>query len=312
MGMPQQFYYKKNRLQQLRGFCYVVQTGSMLKCARKMGLTQGAITLQIQSLERDLGIKLFDRSGKEIKLTKSGEMFYDHAISSLQKMDSLFESFASINSKKKSNSISIGGNIIIFHILPKCIKQFETLYPQIEFKIKNLNRPDAIKRVIDDELDIAIYSMVADQIPHELNFIPIAKYSPILLTHKDHPLATKKDLILSDIKEYKLLRLDPQFVTVSNFDSVVQEHGLKTSIEFEMANYEILKKFVKAEVGIAIVSGICLENEADKDLVSRDLSRYFPSLTYGMMVKKEKIHHPLLREFVGMLQNNYKNTSALY
>jgi len=227
-------------------------------------------------------------------------------------MDSLFESFASINSKKKSNSISIGGNIIIFHILPKCIKQFETLYPQIEFKIKNLNRPDAIKRVIDDELDIAIYSMVADQIPHELNFIPIAKYSPILLTHKDHPLATKKDLILSDIKEYKLLRLDPQFVTVPNFDSVVQEHGLKTSIEFEMANYEILKKFVKAEVGIAIVSGICLENEADKDLVSRDLSRYFPSLTYGMMVKKEKIHHPLLREFVGMLQNNYKNTSALY
>ena len=100
MGMPQQFYYKKNRLQQIRGFCYVVQTGSMLKCARKMGLTQGAITLQIQSLERDLGIKLFDRSGKEIKLTKSGEMFYDHAISSLQKMDSLFESFASINSKK--------------------------------------------------------------------------------------------------------------------------------------------------------------------------------------------------------------------
>ena len=62
MGLPKQFYYKKNRLQQLRGFCYAAQMGSMLKCANKMGLTQGAITLQIQSLERDLGIKLFERN----------------------------------------------------------------------------------------------------------------------------------------------------------------------------------------------------------------------------------------------------------
>ncbi len=306
MGLPRQFYYKKNRLQQVRGFCYVVQTGSMLKCAEKMGLTPGAITLQIQSLERDLKIKLFERSGKEIKLTKNGKMFYDYAISSLQKMESLFENFASIASEKKLNSISIGGNIIIFHILPKYIKQFETLYPQVEFKIKNLSRPDAIKRVIDDELDIAIYSMMPDQIPNELDFIPVAKYSPVLLTHKSHPLATKENLVLSDIKDYKLLRLDPQFVTVPNFDVVAQQHGLKTSIKFEMANYEILKKFVKADVGIAIVSGICLENEADKDLVGRDLSKYFPSLTYGMMVKKEKIHHTLLQEFMKILEENYK------
>ncbi len=307
MTLPKQFYYKKNRLQQVRGFCYVVQTGSMLKCAEKMGLTPGAITLQIQSLERDLRIKLFERSGKEIKLTKNGKMFYDYAIASLQKMESLFESFASITSEKKLNSISIGGNIIIFHILPKYIKQFETLYPQIEFKIKNLSRPDALKRVIEDELDIAIYSMMPDQIPHELDFIPIAKYSPILLTHKNHPLSTKKNLVLSDIKEYKLLRLDPQFVTVPNFDAIAQQHGLKTSIEFEMANYEILKKFVKADVGVAIVSGICLENEADKDLVGRDLSQYFPSLTYGMMVKKEKIPHTLLQEFMQMMKENYKS-----
>jgi len=302
MSLPKQFYYKKNRLQQLRGFCYAVQTGSILKCAEKMGLTLGAITLQIQSLERDLGVKLFEKNGKKIKLTKNGETFYAHAIPSLQKMESLFESFVK---QKESVSISIGGNIIIFHILPKYIKKFETLYPQIEFKIKNLNRPDAIKRVVDDELDIAIYSMTPNQIPKELDFIPVAKYAPILLTHKDHPLATKENLVLSDIKEYKLLRLDPQFVTVPNFDVIAEQHGLKTSIEFEMANYEILKKFVKADVGVAVVSGICMENEPDKDLVGRDLLKYFPSLTYGMMVKKGKIHHPLMQEFMQILCDDY-------
>jgi DNA-binding transcriptional LysR family regulator len=302
MTLPKQFYYKKNRLQQVRGFCYVVQTGSMLKCAQKMGLTQGAITLLVQSLERDLGIKLFQRNGRDIKPTKEGEMFYHHAILSLQKMDSLFESFAQSNSEKKLSSIGVGGNIIIFHILPKYIKKFEDLYPHVDFKIKNLTRPDAVKRVIDGELDVAIYSMMPDQIPSELDFIPIVKYSPILLTHKDHPLANKKDLVLSDIKPYKLLRLDPQFVTVPNFDAVASQHGLETTIEFEMANYEIIKKFVKADVGVAIVSGICLENEADKDLVGRDLSQYFPVLTYGMMIKKNTIITGLKKEFIEMMQ----------
>jgi DNA-binding transcriptional LysR family regulator len=304
MTLPKQFYYKKNRLQQVRGFCYAVQTGSMSKCAEKMGLTKAAITVQIQSLERDLGIKLFDRNGKDVKLTKNGEMFYEYAVSSLQKMDSLFENFVASSAGKKSNSVSIGGNIVIFHILPKYIKRFETLHPQVDFKIKNLARPDAIKRLINNELDVAIYSMMPDQIPSELDFIPVVQYPPILLTHKKHPLAKKKNLVLSDIKKYKLLRLDPQFVTVPNFDAIAQQHGLKTTIEFEMANYEILKKFVKADIGVSIVSGICLENEADKDLVSRDLSKYFPILTYGMLIKKGAILDGLKKEFVQMLQKD--------
>ncbi len=60
----QQFHYKNNRFQQLRGFCYTVQNGSMSKAAKKMKLSQGAVSLQIKALERDLGVSLFSRSGK--------------------------------------------------------------------------------------------------------------------------------------------------------------------------------------------------------------------------------------------------------
>jgi len=111
-------------------------------------------------------------------------------------------------------------------------------------------------------------------------------------------------ITLEDIKKYKLLKLDPQFITVPNFDAVAQAHGLETKIEFEMANYEILKKFVKAGVGIVIVSSICLEDESDKELIGRDLSSHFPSLIYGIMVKKGKILHPLLKKFIEMLKES--------
>lgn len=302
--LSKQFYYKRNRLQQVRGFCCTVQSGSMVKAAEKMGLTPSTITLQIQSLERDLKTKLFERDLKKIKLTHEGHMFYDYSISYVQGIENLFENFTKFAEDKKSNVISIGGNVSICYILPKYIQQFETIRPEVKFEIRNLVKHDAIKRAINDEIDILVYSMTPKLLPSELNFFPIVTYNPILLTNRNHPLIKKKKITLSDIKEYKLLRLDPQFITVPNFDEVAKCHGLETKIEFEMANYEILKKFVKAGVGIAIVSSICLEDESDQELVGRDLSDYFPSLTYGIMIKKGKILHPLLQEFIDTLQTS--------
>lgn len=302
--LSKQFYYKRNRLQQIKGFCYTVQTGSMVKSAEKMRLTPSTITLQIQSLERDLGIKLFERDLKKIKLTPEGQMFYNYSISYVQGIENLFENFAKNAKNHKSNIISIGGNVSICYILPKFIQQFEALHPEVKFEIRNLVKHDAIKRAINDEIDILVYSMTQKLLPSELDFFPIVAYPPILLTNKNHPLTKKEKITLADIKEYKLLRLDPQFITVPNFDEVVKCHGLETKIEFEMANYEILKKFVKAGVGISIVSSICLEDESDQDLIGRDLSDHFPSLTYGIMIKKGKIAHPLLQEFMNMLQTS--------
>lgn len=299
-----QFYYKRNRLQQIKGFCYTVQTGSMVKSAAKMGLTPSTITLQIQSLERDLGIKLFERDLKKIRLTHEGQMFYNYSISYVQGIENLFENFTKFAKDKKSNVISIGGNVSICYILPRFIQKFETHRPEVKFEIRNLVKQDAIKRLINDEIDILVYSMTPKLLPSELDFFPIVEYPPILLTNKNHPLTKKEKVALTDIKEHKLLRLDPQFITVPNFDEVVKCHGLETKIEFEMANYEILKKFVKAGVGIAIVSSICLEDESDQELVGRDLSDHFPSLTYGIMIKKGKIAHQLLAEFMTMLQES--------
>jgi DNA-binding transcriptional LysR family regulator len=302
MQLAKQFYYKKNRLQQIKGFCHTAQSGSMTKTAKKLGLTPSAVTLQIQSLERDLGVCLFERDWKKITLTEEGKMFYSFSISHLQGIENLFENFTKFVHEKKSSVIAIGGNVSICYLLPKYIKTFENLHPEVKFVIKNLVKNDAIKRLMDDELDILYYSMTQDRLPSELDFIPIVSYPSILLTSKDHPINKKKKITLADIKNYKLLRLDPQtFVTVPNFNAVASCHGLETKIDFEMANYEILKQFVKADVGIAIVSKICLEGETDKNLVARDLSEFFPDLTYGILMKKGKIAHPLLQSFVDML-----------
>jgi DNA-binding transcriptional LysR family regulator len=303
--IPKQIYYKNNLFQQLKGFCYTVQSGSMSGAAKKMHLSQGAVSLQIQSLERKLGVQLFDRDKNKVALTKEGKMFYAHSAPHIHGVEGLLEDFVKKVKQEKSQTIKIAANnVSICHILPKYIKKFETKNSQAKFEIKNIGRDEAIKRLQDDEVDMLIYSMQPNETPSELDFIPIVRYQPILLTKKNHPLTKKKKVTMRDIRPYKLLRLDKKFVTIPNFDEVAKNYGLQTKIEFEMANYEILKKFVREDVGVAILSSICLEGEEDRGLVAQSLSDYFPKILYGILVKNGKASHELLKDFIEMMRTD--------
>ncbi len=301
---PKQIYYKNNLFQQLKGFCYTVQTGSMSSAAKKMGLSQGAVSLQIQSLEEKLGVRLFDRDKNKIALSREGRMFYAHAAPHIHGTEGLLGDFIQKIKQEKSQTIKIAANnVSICHILPKYIKKFEAKNSHVNFEIKNIPRDEAIKRLQNDEVDMLIYSMQLGEVPSELDFIPVVRYQPILLTKKNHPLTKKKKATMRDIRQYKLLRLDKKFVTIPNFDEVAKNYGLQTKIEFEMANYEILKKFVREDVGIAIVSSICLEGESESGLFAQSLTEYFPRILYGILVKNGKSLHGLLKDFIEMMRS---------
>ncbi len=297
-----QFYYKKNRIQQLRGFYYAAQTSSISSAARLMKLSQAAITLQIQSLERDLGIQLFKREKQKIKLTEAGEILHSKASYYIHGIDDLFESFAKNIKNTNLTTIDIATNHVgISYILPKYIKRFKDEHPAAKFKIRNLSKSECIKRLLNDEIGLFIYPMTKKEIPSEFEFIPIVKYQPILLVNKNHFLAKKKNLTLADVAKFELVRIDPHLITLPAFEEIIKSHGLRTSIEFETSDWEILKKFVKADVGVAIISNIILEGEKEGELIGRVLTNYFPEMTYGILVKKGKKLEGLLRNFVNLL-----------
>ena len=85
--------YKHNRLQQLRGFYYAAQSGSISRAAEKMYLSQPSVSLQIQALEREFDTKLFDRNGPKIELTHDGEILFELAQPLVDGFSSLEESF---------------------------------------------------------------------------------------------------------------------------------------------------------------------------------------------------------------------------
>jgi DNA-binding transcriptional LysR family regulator len=180
------------------------------------------------------------------------------------------------------------------------IKTFKDLVPSVRFKIKNLSREDSFERLLNDDIDFFIYLLLR-KVPDELEFISVAKYKPILLTHKDHPLSKKKNITLQDISKYELLRIDPKFITLPAFEELLKAHKIFSNIEFEMSDWKILKKFVKANIGVAMISNIVLEGEDEKDLTQRDLTKYFPEMDYGIFIKKGKNINNLLKNFIGLM-----------
>jgi len=288
--LSKQFYYKKNRIQQLRGFYYTVQSGSISAAARIMKLSQAAVTLQIQSLERDLGIDIFTREGRKIKLSRVGKMLYAQASYHVHGIEDLFESFSKFVKNNKLNSVDVASNHVgISYILPKYIKKFKDQNPTVNFRIRNLSKAECIKRLLNDEIDMFVYPMIPHELPDELEFIPIVTYHPILLIRRDHPLAKKKNITLKEMAKFELIRIDPKLITLFSFEEVTKAHGFKSTIEFEMSDWEILKKFVKAGVGIAIISDIVLEGELENELIGKSITKYFPEMIYGILIKKGKI-----------------------
>lgn len=227
----------------MRGFYYTVRHGTVSKAAKEIGLTQAAVTLQIQSLERDLGLALFTRNKKKIALTREGKLFFSHATFYIQSLDSLFEGFVDFIQKEKSQVIDIGANhVSISYILPKYLKRFKDENRAVQFKIRNLDKDDGMARLINDEIDMFIYPMRPSEIPEELDFFPIVRFQPILLIKKNHLLAKKNRVTLEDIKKYELVRIDPKLITLPTFEELIKSHGIRSSIEFEMGDWEILKK----------------------------------------------------------------------
>ena len=162
MSSEKDFYYKKSRLNQLRGFCNVVQCDcSGVKAAEKTNIEPAAISKQISSLERDLGIKLFERArGHRMSLTKEGKLFYELAIKQMQGMDSLFESFNEHLKDFNDNHLNIAlhymaATYIFPNIIGNLLKQDR--FKNIKIDILETNKAEALKKLENKEVDLIYF-----------------------------------------------------------------------------------------------------------------------------------------------------------
>lgn len=299
------FYYKNNRLQQLKGFYYTVQKRTLAKAAEHLGVSPSAISQQISTLERDLGVKLFHKSGREKALTADGKLFYSYAIDIVQKIDSVYERFLEDNQDRKKTLDISANHMSLLYLLPAFVTIFKDLYPHVNIMLRNVPKEEGMSLLLDGKTDMCFYPLI--DIPDECNFIPLAKYNPVLIVPRNHPLVFYKgELTLEEVAKYDLIRIDPHLITLPLFEELAHTYKLGSKIKFQNGDWEILKKLVRAKAGIALISSLCLDAD-DDTIVGLSLAQYFPSLKYGISLKKGINPLEPVENFIKIVQDNMKD-----
>ena len=181
-------YYKQNRLQQLRGFCYAAQTGSISKAAERLFLSQPSVSLQIQALEREFKTKLFERRGPPDQPHARGTNALRNGRSA-RRADGQPASHLRRQARHRRNRSPRHRRRRINDSLPFCrgfVKEFVSQYPGIELKLHNVTGRDGLAMIRADEVDFAVGSMI--DVPDDIIYNPTFTYDPILITALDHPL----------------------------------------------------------------------------------------------------------------------------
>ena len=295
------FSYKSDRLKPLRAFCQTVRLGSVSRAAEALFVSQPAITLQLQALERELGVTLFERSGRRLAPSREGQLLYEMAQPLVAGLDGLDATFREKVSGLEAGELNVAANSsTILYLLPKIVEHFRQQHPEVKLTLHNAASADGTDLLRSDAVDLAVGSVL--DVPADLSYAPVYRFEPMLITPPDHPLAKKRDLRLEDLSPYGLILPPKRLTTYRLVDLVFQQNRVPYTVALEVGGWEVIKQYVAMGLGISIVTAICL-TDADKErLVARSLAEYFPPRSYGVVMRKGKYLSPQARAFVDLVK----------
>lgn len=300
-SLTRRFAYKGDRLKPLRAFCQVARLGSVSRAAAALYVTQPAITLQLQALERELGVQLFERTGRRLTPTREGEALYELARPLVEGIDGLPAAF-----REQVKGLDVGelhvaaGSSTILYLLPKIVEAYRQAHPEVKLVLHNVTGASGLDLLRSDGVDLAVGSML--DVPSDLDYTPVYRFEPMLIATPTHPLATKPDIKLDDLSPYGLILPPKRLTTYRLVDLVFQQNRVPYTVALEVGGWEVIKQYVAMGLGISIVTSICLTDADRTRLAARSLAKYFPSRSYGVVMRKGKYLSQQARDFVGLIQ----------
>ncbi len=267
-----------------------------------MDLSQPSASLLIKSLEKDLGIQLFERHGPKIIPSSYGTSLYQLAQPAVETMDSLPERFLASIGEINSGKIDIAADqSTILYLLPKYITAFHEDYNKVKIQLHDSSDKRGLELLRSGEVDFMVDSL--NDIPDDIDYKPILSYRTMLITPTDHPLTQQHEISLEDIARYGLILPSRDSSSHNEVRQLFKQHNLEYQIVLETRGWEIIKKYVSMNMGISIVTELCLTGE--DNLTEIALDHYFPSRSYGIIQRKGNVYSPQAKLFIKSMDKHF-------
>lgn len=246
-------------LRQLKTFLTVAKLKSFSKTALNLGYAQSSITSQIQLLEQELKVRLFERLGHQIALTSEGEKLLQIA----EKIMKLSDDAKNI----AGNSDIPNGRLIIGAVeslcvtrLPEILKEYRTRYPNVEISIKFGDKAEFLRSLKDNTLDIAFF---LDQKIKDSDFITALQVPEpmVLLCSPEHAFACRENVYPEDLSGEPLILTEPGCGYRVLFDTIMSQYNVKPSSIIETGNVQAIKQLTLSGMGITLLPKTSVEKE---------------------------------------------------
>lgn len=297
-------------LRQIQYFIEVAKREHVTEAALALHVAQSAVSRQIANLEAELGVDLFIREGRQVKLTHIGKIFLEHmevAMKVIENAKREVEEYLDPN----RGLVRIGyPSSLASYILPTVISAFREQYPSVRFSLKQGSYRYLVEAVINGSIDMALLGPLPNDDKVEGEILFHEEFVAILPSQ--HPLAKEKKITLNQLQEDSFVLFPEGYVLRNLIVKVCKEQGFYPRVSFEGKDIDAIKGLVSAGLGVSIIPESTLIDSVPRQLVRIPIVE--PKVTRGVgiiiprersLLPTEKMFYNFVKTFFSVL-NRYQ------
>ncbi|MGR5128068.1 HTH-type transcriptional regulator CysB [Photobacterium swingsii] len=287
------------KLQQLRYIVEVVNHNlNVSATAENLYTSQPGISKQVRLLEDELGIQIFERSGKHLtKVTPAGEEIVRISRDILSRVESI-KSVAGEHTHPEMGTLNIATtHTQARYALPQVIQGFTARYPKVSLHMHQGTPSQIADAVGKGTTDFAI-ATEALHLYQDMIMLPCYHWNRSIVVKADHPLAQKDNITIHDLAAYSLVTYVFGFTGRSELDSAFNRSGLTPRIVFTATDADVIKTYVRLGIGVGVIASMAMDPVTDTDLVAIDASHIFEASTTKIGFKKGTFLRSYMYDFM--------------
>jgi DNA-binding transcriptional LysR family regulator len=259
-------------LDQLRILKAIAAEGSFKRAADSLYVSQPAVSLQVQNLERQLDVPLFDRGGRRAQLTEAGHLLLNYGEKVLTLCQETCRALEDLQNLQGGSLIIGASQTTGTYLLPRMIGAFRQKYPDVAVQLHVHSTRRTSWSVANGQIDLAVIGgEVPPELQDSLDIIPYAEDELALILPPDHVLS-RGELQRDDLYRLQFIALDSQSTIRKVIDQVLGRAGIETrrlKIDMELNSIEAIKTAVQSGLGAAFLSLSAIEKELQMGILHR-------------------------------------------
>lgn len=290
---------------QMLTFITVAEKKNFSRAAEVLNLTQPAISLQIQSMEEQFGVRLFERNNKRVELTQAGTLLLTYAEKILrlhQEAEQALRDLIGIVSGK----LVIGASFTIGeYILPRLLAVYTSTYPQVDVSVTISNTDSISERLMNNEIDVGLVEGVVSN--KHMEVTPILQDEMVLVLPEHHRLAKLKIAEPHHVLDERLIMRESGSGTRQIVEAWFKDSPGKPEKIIEFSSTQSIKEAVEAGLGISLLSKWTIRKEIQLGVLHAvRLSDPCLCREISLLWKKDRFHSRAAEEFLRTTKNNAK------